>query len=50
VGERVPTATGNGAREDTDEGLSAPFDHALTMTTTVLKLTSRGSVARGRAP
>jgi choline dehydrogenase len=28
-----------------DEGLSAPFDHALTMTTTVLKPTSRGSVA-----
>lgn len=28
-----------------DEGLSAPFDHALTMTTTILKPTSRGSVA-----
>jgi choline dehydrogenase-like flavoprotein len=27
-----------------DEGLSAPFDHALTMTTTILKPTSRGSV------
>jgi choline dehydrogenase-like flavoprotein len=27
-----------------DEGLSAPFDHALTMTTTILKSTSRGSV------
>jgi choline dehydrogenase len=28
-----------------DEGLSAPVDHAVTMTTTVLKPTSRGSVA-----
>ena len=28
-----------------DEGLSAPVDHALTMATTVLKPTSRGSVA-----
>jgi hypothetical protein len=28
-----------------DEGLSAPFDHALTMTTTILKPTSRGSVS-----
>jgi choline dehydrogenase len=27
-----------------NEGLSAPFDHALTMTTTILKPTSRGSV------
>jgi choline dehydrogenase len=27
-----------------DEGLSAPFDHALTMTTTILKPTSRGRV------
>ena len=29
-----------------DEGLSAPFDHALTMTMTILKPTSRGSVTR----
>ena len=28
-----------------NEGLSAPFDHALTMTTTILKPTSYGSVA-----
>jgi choline dehydrogenase-like flavoprotein len=28
-----------------DEGLSAPIDHALTMPTTILKPTSRGSVA-----
>jgi choline dehydrogenase-like flavoprotein len=28
-----------------DEGLSAPFDHALTLTTTILKPTSRGRVA-----
>ena len=28
-----------------NEGLSAPFDHALTMTTTILKPTSRGSVS-----
>jgi choline dehydrogenase len=27
-----------------DEGLSAPFDHTLTMATTILKPTSRGSV------
>ena len=27
-----------------NEGLSAPFDHALTMTATILKPTSRGSV------
>ena len=27
-----------------NEGLSAPFDHAFTMTTTILKPTSRGSV------
>jgi hypothetical protein len=27
-----------------DEGLSAPFDHALTVATTILKPTSRGSV------
>ena len=29
-----------------DEGFSAPFDHALTMTMTILKPTSRGSVTR----
>jgi choline dehydrogenase len=28
-----------------EEGLSAPFDHALTLTTTILKPTSRGRVA-----